>query len=197
VEDGDVTLSFAKLFKVLLYCIGSLALFVAVATLLLLIGSTWHLSDDLLMQLLQEYNVIHFLHHKFGIHWLPDLPNIVVKDQLNTLDAVVNGFTLFVTLTTLPIFFVLLAVVAGIYMLFHGLFTADWGELLQVFFLIIGMLIGAVLFVIAPIIAWFAMFFQPITPGFFVVWLFMGLPLTLLGVLFGVFRIECFSEFQN
>jgi hypothetical protein len=66
-----------------------------------------------------------------------------------------------------------------------GLVTANW-EWVGVSLLgAIGALLAGFAGIFAYAVAWFGGFFQSITPGFALVWLFVGLPLFLIGLISG------------
>ena len=162
--------------------IGILA--VLLLMLVIVLGSRWHVSasgfaTDIL-ELFPHYVILNRLkyigmeHMGMDLTWLPDLPQVVVKERLGVLDALVNAFSLFVSTTAL-LLVLLLAVILAILELFWGLFAGDWDRFLTaLFYIVVSPFL--LLLLLAPVLVWVMMFFQPCTPGYFLVWLILGLP---------------------
>lgn len=154
-------------------------LFVAIT--LLILGSRWHVSTNDHADNLKEFSVFALINlNDSDLPYVKNLPRVIIKDKLGAIDAVINAFALFVTtLSFLPLIIVL--AIISVCMSIYGIATGDWNNFFSGLSMIFGLCLLFIVVVIGPFIWWIIMFIQPCTPGYFITWLFLGLPFIFLG----------------
>jgi len=168
-----------NILKRILKVLGLLAGTIVLIAVLLIVGSRWHITPNSPVgQDVLPYGQtsIGFLKHSGVIpdDWLPGYPVIVVKEKLGAGDALVNAFAAFCFWATIIPF----ALVASIAAIVLGLYYAHWWAVLAG---ILAPILLVIALPIAAVIYWLAMFFQPITPAFGLIWFFLGVPGNLFG----------------
>jgi hypothetical protein len=118
---------------------------------------------------------------------LPGLeePGPIVVNKVEANHAIRNGAFIFCTaasIALLPIFLIIL----GFILIVIGIFSGDWnaaglGLLVAIVMVPLSVLVVA-LFILG---SWLALLFQPCTPAYALLWIFLGIPLIPLGAAFG------------
>jgi hypothetical protein len=138
------------------------------------VGSRWNVSKEGLVQQCEQYNIVALLKAAgIGRDWLPNLPIVNLKTELDALDALINLFSLLVTTATI-VPFALLITIGGV---IYGISQGDWltalGSLLG--------LLAAAIAVLMMFVIWLVMLFQPATTAYYVLWGLLGIPMVAAG----------------
>src|SRR5687767_556317 len=108
-----------------------------------------------------------------GGDWLPSLPIVVLKTELDGFDALINLFTLLVTTATIAPFMIVLTVAGVVYGLINGEWLVAVGSLLGI--------LAAAVAVLMLFVVWLVMLFQPATTAYYALWGVLGIPMLALG----------------
>ena len=103
--------------------------------------------------------------------WSRNLPEVIIKERVGAIDAIINAFSLLCSTLTILLIMVLMIIV-GIGIIIYGFVSATW-ELLFTGLLAI---IASVFCLLAPIVLWIGGLIQNMTPGYALIWIFIGLP---------------------
>jgi hypothetical protein len=149
----------ARLFLPLIALVGILA-----------VGSHWRVANpEHFYYELSSLNFFYNLHNLWP--WVPNLFNVVLKDRVSSIDAIVNLVSLLSLLLTINLYTATF-LLSGFVNIFLGILSFSLEKILWG---ILAIATGLFIFAV-PVLVWFTGFLHSMTISYLLIWAFVGLP---------------------